>query len=61
MAWTQCILAGRQPLQPCSVTNEGKETRVDGLEMPNDADYIELDQLQVRPQGDLHAAKAQHR
>ena len=34
---------------------------VDGLEMPNDADYIELDQLQVRAYGVLHAAKAQQR
>ena len=32
---------------------------MDGLEMPNDSDYIEIDQLQVRPQQCLHAAKAQ--
>ncbi len=31
---------------------------MDGLETPNDSDYIELDQLQVRPQQGLHAAKA---
>ena len=32
---------------------------MDGLEMPNDSDYIEIDQLQVWPQQNLHAAEAQ--